>query len=70
MAYVKTPLFDQLEKLNIPMCFIYGEFDHMERETIDILVRDGKIKAEVYSISDCDHHLYVQNPYELVSCII
>jgi pimeloyl-ACP methyl ester carboxylesterase len=59
MAYANTPLLDQLENINIPMCFIYGEFDHMERESVDKLVEQKKIKAEVYSVTNSDHHLYV-----------
>ena len=44
-AYARKPLIERVEQLKMPIAFMYGEFDWMERETADNLLREKKIKG-------------------------
>jgi len=51
------------------MCFMYGDYDWMDRETADNLVKDG-VKGEVHSVLDSGHHLYIENAAECVAHLL
>lgn len=49
---------------------MYGDFDWMERETAEQLIKEKKVNGVVYSVSESGHHLYIQNPVECVRNIL
>ena len=48
MAFSNEPLGPKLEQLNIPIYFMYGEWDWMTRDVADKLIEEGKVTGEVF----------------------
>ena len=70
-AFARRPLVERIKKIgNIPVSFMYGDFDWMERETADKLVKDKVVNGKVFNISEAGHHLYIQNPVECVGNLL
>jgi pimeloyl-ACP methyl ester carboxylesterase len=70
-AYAKNPLVRRIKDLgNLPITFLYGEFDWMERETAEDLVNKKMVNGRVFSVSDSGHHLYIENPVQCVADIL
>ena len=70
-AYARNPLITRIKSLGqMPVTFLYGEFDWMERETAEQLVKDKVLNGKVFSVSESGHHLYIENPVECVANIL
>lgn len=54
----------------IPMAFMYGEFDWVNRDTGDRLIKTGRIQGEVFQTAESGHHLYIEAAEECVACIL
>lgn len=63
------PLLPQL-KDKMPMAFIYGEFDWVNRAPADNLIEKGLIQGEVFQTENSGHHLYIEAAEECVACIL
>ena len=48
LAYCHEALVDLLPNVNLPMAFIYGEYDWVSRAPADHLVDNGKVVGEVF----------------------
>jgi pimeloyl-ACP methyl ester carboxylesterase len=65
---------DILPALQIPVAFIYGDEDWM-RMDMDGAVRAKKARdekglyTEIYELKECGHHLYMENPEDLIKTI-
>lgn len=62
-----TPEFD------LPVSFIYGDIDWMDYRGGQRIIDKNKYKdglSQLYIVSDCDHHLYLDNPKEFAQYII
>lgn len=58
---------DLVSSLNVPIAFVYGDDDWMRMDMDGALrckeKRLGKgLKTEIYELSHCGHHLYMENP--------
>ena len=70
-VYMPNPLEDHLPELkDVPMAFMYGEYDWVNRDVADRLIDGGKVNGEVFQVSDSAHHLYLEAPEECCACII
>ena len=70
-AYARNPLISRIKSLGqMPITFLYGEFDWMERETAEQLVKDKVVNGKVFSVSEAGHHLYIENPAECAANIL
>ena len=54
---------------HIPMAFMYGEHDWVNRSTGERLLANG-CQGEIFQTADSGHHLYVEAAEECVACII
>ena len=54
----------------MPAIFMHGEYDWVTRESADKLIDEGKVKGEVFTVSNSGHHLYIENAAECVSDIL
>ena len=70
MAYSESPLCHKLPSARFPIAFIYGEYDWVNRDIADELVRERKVQGEVFQTGDSGHHLYVEAAIECSSCLI
>jgi len=70
-AYLKEPLAERLPNLGQkPITFMYGDYDWMERESAENLVKAGKVQGKVFNVEDAGHHLYIQNPVKCVANLL
>lgn len=70
-AYARNPLITRIKSLEqMPITFLYGDFDWMERETAEKLVKDKVVNGRVFSVSESGHHLYIENPNECAANIL
>jgi len=72
LAY--TPIFNELDKLKsegIEMCFVYGDRDWIDTSlggtNVSVMLKERGEK--VFTIHDSDHHLYLDNPQQLLEIL-
>ena len=67
-SWAKNPLINRLPSLEVPVSFYYGAKDWMDPVPAMFLVEQKLIRegAQVYFIDDSDHHLYLDNPVDMV----
>jgi pimeloyl-ACP methyl ester carboxylesterase len=53
-----------MQKLTIPVAFLHGDYDWVERKTGDDLLTKGHIEGEVFTVQNSGHHLYIEGSYE------
>lgn len=67
-AFARYPLVHRVAPLRMPMVFLYGEHDWMDRAGADqaqaILHEAGNHNVQVHTVSRAGHHLYLDNPAE------
>ena len=70
-VYTHKALEDMLHELpQIPIAFMYGECDWVNRATGDRLISSGKVQGEVFQTANSGHHLYIEAAEECVACIV
>jgi pimeloyl-ACP methyl ester carboxylesterase len=70
-GFVKNPLCDRIELIkDIPMTFLYGAYDWMSSETAEHMIKEGRLNATCFKVSNSGHHLYVESAEECASRII
>jgi pimeloyl-ACP methyl ester carboxylesterase len=60
-------------EFDLPISFFYGDIDWMDYRGGDRVVAKNKYHnslSHVYILSNCDHHLYMDNPKELAQYLI
>ena len=68
-AWAKKPLCNRLMNLNIPMAFFFGDRDWVKPDGAEELQKRALANVKIYTITDSDHHLYWDNPKELIENI-
>ncbi len=65
-AYARKPMVDRIEKLKMPMSFLYGEHDWMDvrggKEAVKRLRKQGNVKTNCFIVPNSGHHIYLDNP--------
>jgi len=65
-AYARMPLVERIDKLKIPVTFIYGDNDWMDpdggRESVERLKAASNPDANIYVVKNAGHHVYLDNP--------
>lgn len=67
-AFARYPLVHRVAPLKMPVTFLYGEHDWMDRAGADqaqaVLREAGNNDVQVHTVSCAGHHLYLENPAE------
>jgi cardiolipin-specific phospholipase len=63
-AFGRVPLATQMEKIKMPVAFMVGDYDWVERKTGDDLLAKGHMQGEVFSVQNSGHHLYIEGALE------
>lgn len=63
-AFGRVPLAKKMHDLNVPVAFMVGEYDWVDRSAGDALIEKGHVEGEVFSVTSSGHHLYIENAYE------
>lgn len=65
-AYARRPMVDRIERLKMPMSFLYGEHDWMDvrggKEAVKRLRKQGNTKTNCFVVPNSGHHIYLDNP--------
>ncbi|KAF9520766.1 hypothetical protein BS47DRAFT_1286696 [Hydnum rufescens UP504] len=65
-AYARYPLVERIDKLKVPVTFVYGDHDWMDpeggRESVKRLKAASNPDANIYVVKDAGHHVYLDNP--------
>ncbi|KAJ8518343.1 hypothetical protein ONZ45_g4565 [Pleurotus djamor] len=65
-AHARSPIVDRIDKLKIPVTFVYGDHDWMDPEggvkSVENLRLAGNGHGRMYVISHAGHHVYLDNP--------
>lgn len=65
-AYARMPIVDRIDKLKVPVTFLYGDNDWMDVEggyaSQKVLAKAGNRNVGVHVIPGAGHHLYLDNP--------
>ncbi|TXT13058.1 hypothetical protein VHUM_01459 [Vanrija humicola] len=65
-AYARLPLIDRVDKLKIPVSFLYGDNDWMDldggRDAVKVLEKAGNAAGSFHVVPQAGHHLYLDNP--------
>ncbi|KAL0949913.1 hypothetical protein HGRIS_009941 [Hohenbuehelia grisea] len=65
-AHARLPLVDRIDKLKIPVTFVYGDHDWMDpkggEESVEKLRQAGNGQGKMYLASHAGHHVYLDNP--------
>ena len=65
-AYARRPMVDRIERLKMPMSFLYGEHDWMDvrggKEAVKRLRKQGNVKTTCFVVPNSGHHIYLDNP--------
>lgn len=65
-AYARRPMVDRIERLKMPMSFLYGEHDWMDvrggKEAVKRLRKQGNDKTNCFVVPNSGHHIYLDNP--------
>ncbi|KRX08323.1 hypothetical protein PPERSA_01784 [Pseudocohnilembus persalinus] len=64
------PLENQINKLNIPVNFYFGENDWMEQDAAKKLINQKLVNGTFNIISNASHNISFQNPEELAHLIL
>ena len=68
-AFTRGALEDMLPTLNIPIAFLYGEYDWIPAATGERILEKG-VEGEVFVTLESGHHLYIEAADECVACIL
>ena len=49
-AYGRIPLYKELKNLQMPVVFMFGDYDWVERSTGDNLISQGHVHGVVHSV--------------------
>ena len=62
-AWARMPMKDRIKDINVPICFLYGEWDWMCVQVARQLEERGELKPgyHIAQIEKAGHHLYVDN---------
>lgn len=64
-AYARMPLVERVDKLKIPVTFVYGDKDWMDPkgglESIERMKKAGNDAGKLVMIKNAGHHLYLDN---------
>lgn len=65
---------DLLPQLEIPVAFMYGDEDWMRMDMQGAIIAKEKrdkagLQTEIYELDNCGHHLYMENPEQMVEKI-
>ncbi|EJD52315.1 alpha/beta-hydrolase [Auricularia subglabra TFB-10046 SS5] len=73
-AHARRPLVDRVDKLKIPVTFVYGDHDWMDptggTESVKALNAAGNQDAKMYIIPNAGHHVYLDNPRAVNDLIV
>jgi cardiolipin-specific phospholipase len=71
-SWAKNPLIHRLPCLQVPVAFYYGERDWMDPYPAMQLIEENLLPsgAKLHVIDDSDHHLYLDNPVDMVYKIL
>ncbi|KDQ29087.1 hypothetical protein PLEOSDRAFT_1063846 [Pleurotus ostreatus PC15] len=65
-AHARSPIVDRIDKLKIPITFVYGDHDWMDPQggvqSVENLRQAGNGQGKMYVISHAGHHVYLDNP--------
>ncbi|CBQ72280.1 conserved hypothetical protein [Sporisorium reilianum SRZ2] len=65
-AFARRPMVDRIERLQMPMSFLYGEHDWMDvrggKEAVKRLRKQGNVKTNCFVVPNSGHHIYLDNP--------
>ncbi|OWZ68336.1 hypothetical protein AYX15_00748 [Cryptococcus neoformans] len=65
-AYARIPILDRIDRLKIPVTFMYGDNDWMDvqggRDSATALAKAGNSNCSVHVVPEAGHHLYLDNP--------
>jgi len=65
-AHARKPMVDRIDKLKIPVTFVYGDHDWMDPnggyESVRRLKSAGNHEAKTYIVPNAGHHVYLDNP--------
>ncbi|WWD20070.1 hypothetical protein CI109_104544 [Kwoniella shandongensis] len=65
-AYARIPILDRINRVKVPVTFLYGDNDWMDVDgghaSVEALKKAGNQKASVHVIPKAGHHLYLDNP--------
>ena len=67
-SWAKNPLIHRLTELQVPVAFFYGEKDWMDPYPAMFLIEEKmlSVSAKLHVIDDSNHHLYLDNPVDMV----
>ena len=71
-SWAKKPLIYRMPGLKVRCAFYYGERDWMDPYPAMYLIEEKQLPAsgKLYVIDDSDHHLYLDNPVDMVFKIL
>ena len=71
-AWAKYPLIDVMDKVPVPIGFIYGDSDWMSRTPADQLINDGVLKegSKAYTVEGAGHQLFFDNPVRCCEVVV
>lgn len=65
-AYARIPILDRIDRLKIPVTFMYGDNDWMDvqggHDSAAALAKAGNPNCSVHVVPEAGHHLYLDNP--------
>ncbi|SPO48779.1 related to CLD1 - mitochondrial cardiolipin-specific phospholipase [Moesziomyces antarcticus] len=65
-AYARRPMVERIERLKMPMSFLYGEHDWMDvrggKEAVKRLRKQGNAQTNCFVVPNSGHHIYLDNP--------
>ncbi|KIR29587.1 cardiolipin-specific phospholipase [Cryptococcus deuterogattii LA55] len=65
-AYARIPILDRIDRLKVPVTFMYGDNDWMDvqggHDSAAALAKAGNNNCSVHVVPDAGHHLYLDNP--------
>lgn len=65
-AHARFPLVDRINKLKIPVTFVYGDHDWMDAQggtqSVEALRQAGNGQGRMYVVKNAGHHVYLDNP--------
>ncbi|WWC73433.1 uncharacterized protein I206_107401 [Kwoniella pini CBS 10737] len=65
-AYARIPIIDRINRLKVPVTFMYGDNDWMDvqggNDSVKALKEAGNSNATCHVVPKAGHHLYLDNP--------
>lgn len=68
-AWARNPLCNRINSLKVPMAFYYGDNDWLKPDGAEQVQQKAVGQVLIFTITNSDHHLYWDNPKELVEKI-